>query len=627
MPNIDLLFKSTPAASANLVFGAEDAVGSAEFQLVATLPPLSVSLKIIPDVDATISATLPGLSVSVSAEYRSAVHRPVVGKAISDWQGANHLRQTGAQENYTTAANRAGEGTCHWQEAKRNEAGSTSGYTSTEKSVRASVGIVQQAAQRNPALSTEFIGHDALRGARVARDFTLRAAQHYRQQGASAGHQDANRASRGSFTSRYYQAIGGHSAQCRSRAGSGSRTDRRYSTKYQNAMHPNAGKYIPPTDPGVNPGYIPTTDLLFDLAFTGSTNLLFRRPGADQVVPTETVIVPVRRAYIVVNNINLRRAVDNAQIPCYSLSMTLDADSWTWSFSATLHKDAMGLVEPSNYGAPVELDVEVNGAHYRVLVESISRERQFGSTRIAVSGRGKSAVLSDPYSPILTFSNSQMRSAQQLMNDALMDNGVSIGWEVDFGLADWSVPTGVFSHNGSYMSALKAIAEAAGGYIQPDPVLNKLFVKPRYPVAPWNWHTLSADYSLPSDVTARESISWVDKADYDAVYVSGVTTGVTALVRKQGTAGGVIAPMVVDPLITDDIAARQRGTAVLGNTGRIANVMLSLPILPATGIIVPGKIVDYVDGGVTRRGITRSVSISANMPTIRQSIEVETHVY
>lgn len=404
---------------------------------------------------------------------------------------------------------------------------------------------------------------------------------------------------------------------------------------WEDGIPPQAGKSPVPPGGGVTPEEPPcyTTPegdkvvLLFKDSAVLNANLLFKCGRVAPVEPTATIVVPVKRAYIVINQVNLRRVSDNTEIPCKSINLSLDTDSWTWGFNASVHYTALSLVEPQNFGEPVELVVTINGANYRVLVESISRDRTFGSTSISVSGRGKSAVLADPYSPIFTFTNTGVRTAQQLMNDALMDNGVSIGWEVDFGLDDWSVPAGVFSHTGSYMSAVKAIAEAAGGYIMPDPVLNRLYVKPRYQVAPWNFHTLTADYSLPSAVTARESIVWTDKANYDSVYVSGTSTGVTALVKKTGTSATYPAQMVVDPLITDDIAARQRGTAILGNTGRIANVTLSLPVLAETGIIVPGKIIDYVDGGVTRRGITRGVTVSTAMPSIRQTIEVETHVY
>ena len=48
---------------------------------------------------------------------------------------------------------------------------------------------------------------------------------------------------------------------------------------------------------------------------------------------------------------------------------------------------------------------------------------------------------------------------------------------------------------------------------------------------------------------------------------------------------------------------RQRGIAVLADTGHQIEVSLRLPVLAETGIIRPGAFVEYQDGSVTRLGI------------------------
>jgi hypothetical protein len=244
-----------------------------------------------------------------------------------------------------------------------------------------------------------------------------------------------------------------------------------------------------------------------------------------------------------------------------------------------------------------------------------------------VSGRGRNAVLDSPYAQVLSFTNSIERTANQLAEDALMYNGVPIGWAVEWGLTDWLVPAGVFTHQGTHISALNAIAQAAGGYLQPHKTAQTLRILPKYPVAPWAWDTVTPDFVLPADVTTRESIQWVDKPQYNRVFVSGQQAGVLGQVTRQGTAGDVLAQMVTDPLITHADAARQRGIAILGDTGRIATVGLSLPVLAETGIIEPGKFVEYVDGATTRLGIVRStqVSVGASAVETRQQITLETH--
>ena len=121
-------------------------------------------------------------------------------------------------------------------------------------------------------------------------------------------------------------------------------------------------------------------------------------------------------------------------------------------------------------------------------------------------------------------------------------------------------------------------------------------------------------------------MSWYDRPNYNGVWVSGTSTGVLAHVRRAGTQGDILAQMITDPLITHADAARQRGISILGNTGRVVKISLDLPVLPETGIIPPGKFVRYTDNGVSRIGLTRGVSATTSGVTVRQQIEIESHV-
>jgi hypothetical protein len=83
--------------------------------------------------------------------------------------------------------------------------------------------------------------------------------------------------------------------------------------------------------------------------------------------------------------------------------------------------------------------------------------------------------------------------------------------------------------------------------------------------------------------------------------------------------------MVVDPLVTSAIAARQRGISILADTGRQIDVSLRLPVLVETGIIVPGAFVDYQDAGVSHRGLVRSTQVQVGMPEVWQTLGVQTY--
>lgn len=376
----------------------------------------------------------------------------------------------------------------------------------------------------------------------------------------------------------------------------------------------------PPFDPNAPSSPVA---LRFCRLADGTTALIFGCPPAP---PPGGIIVPIRRAYIVLNTITLVRASDSAPLSALSLSLSIDADSWTWGWDASIPGAELALVEPAPGGDPVELLATVNGQQFRLLAERIARDRRFAQSRIRISGRGRAAMLADPHSPIVTRSNGEARTMQQLLADALTINNVGIGWAVDWQAADWLVPAGLYSHTGSYIAHAQRLAEAAGAYVQADPLLDTLRILPRYPLLPWEWSAATPDITLPSAPVVREAIEWQDKATYNRVFVSGTETGgVLGQITRTGTAGDVVAPMITDPLITHADGARARGRPILADTGRQARITLELPILPETGIITPGKLVQYTDAGTTRRGLVRSTAVTAQLPTARQTIELETH--
>ncbi|MDP4074195.1 hypothetical protein [Acidovorax sp. A1169] len=349
-------------------------------------------------------------------------------------------------------------------------------------------------------------------------------------------------------------------------------------------------------------------------------------PGGEPPVDENgTVIVPVRKVYVVKNEITLMRVDGGLAIPAYAFQMGLDADSWTWSWSATVPASALDLVQPGPDGDPIDVLATVNGVPFRLAAEEAGEAQAFANNRVTVKGRGRAAVLDDLYSPVLNHGNSSARTAQQLMGDVLTLNGVPLGWDVDWGITDWLVPGNVWTHQGAYMSALRDIAEAAGAYLQPHDTDPTLLVRARYPLMPRDWTLDMADVELPGHVAAEVGREWMRKPAYDRVHVSGTTAGVLAEINRTGGAGVLVAPMVTHPLITHVDAARQRGLAVLADTGRQAQITLRLQVLEETGVIKPGAMVRFLDRGTTRLGLVRSTSLEWSRPSLRQTITLETH--
>lgn len=616
----DLVFRSAQTNNPNLVFGETDAppISDVVVSLETSLPALRGAVSMRMGVAIGFAATMPALSGSINAVYDSRTERPLAARVLAPYQEADD-REVGVEANWEQGQSIQVGPDAPWTGADQISAQVSPQWTDGERTRQTSDSRYQDADSLRQAAISKFQD-----GARFKRGVVSRyeVGVHLRA-GRQSRFQEAFR-DRRNFTAGVYQRGVGYSTGVETSESDALKIALGWDGDYQQAMRPPPGIYVRPGPRPPDPCYLPDPNLVF-VEGPGGPNLVFvcerHGPGPQ---PGETVVIPVQRVYMVLNNATLRRVSDNAIIPTLSMSMSLDVDSWTWSFSASLPWQALPLVDVSGID-PVEVEATVNGVAYRFLAEKIGTERTFGSNSVRVSGRGKSALLDSPYATSQFFGNTGSRTAQQLMGDVLTINGIPLGWSIDWGIDDWTVPGNVWTHQGSYMGALTNIAAAPGAYIQPHPTAQQLFVLPRYPAMPHQWGDLTPDFDIPSAVMTQEGIERVDLPLYDRVFVSGTTAGVIGQVTRAGTSGELLAPMVTDALITSVTAARQRGIAELSRGGRQRNVTLRMPVLEETGIIPPGKFVLYRDGAVERIGITRSVQVDVGLPEIWQSLGVETY--
>ena len=620
-PSPHLLFSAPAPASPHLVFGAESgaAIPGTSATIAARLGGVRASTRAAVVVRAQATARLGGVRVSMAATYDNRLTRYLQGQASAAQQVAQPQRQTLGDAWATSATQR----TAHalpWTGAAPDAHHAAIPQAPADPRASAPAAPWQGAAGQQQGASAPHQRADAHQ--------RLRAAPW--QAGTGRHRQSASPAQAG-IAHRQDRAATWQPARPAQRRHAGrSGASLRLAGIPQILLRWQASRAAPPglsSTPVIPPGeacYTPSPHLLFGALAPASPHLVFICERASPLVPA-LVTIPIRRAYVTINSIELRRVDGNIAIPAHTFGMSLDVDSWTWSWSATLPADTQASLQPATSGDPVEVEARINGVPYRLLVESVSRDRQFGQTRISVRGRGAAAVLDAPYAPVMNFGGAVDRTAQQLMGDALTVNGVSLGWDLDWQLTDWLVPAGAWSHQGSYLSAVKAIAEAAGGYLQPHATAPTLRILPRYPHAPWAWDTVTPDIELPASVMEVEGVEWVTKPAYERVYVSGVGQGVLGQVTRAGSAGALVAPMVTDALITHADAARQRGLAVLADTGRQAHVSLKLPVLPETGLILPGLFLRHTDGADSVLGLVRSTSVEWGRPKLRQALTLETH--
>lgn len=409
-PLVDLLFDQPAATDANLVFGANYIAPRDDVTVQATLSLPVVTIKFIPPARAELLAQLPGLTVQslvlrpsvplnvgagagaslpgvvFTGEVRYASHtqRPTVGRTSHLWQVAKQTEEGAKQGQQDAAATPAG-----WKTFWRRTIAAPQGVDHRLPPVLASLPAQhctgQQQARRFHDLT--WFAHQDGTYLELAR---LSLFQNGSRLSDATGfrHQDGSATRRAGRVSPWQTA-----RQLTQRQGSDFQSASAFvwgwRSRYQDAVPPPPGIsiWVIPEPPAPQPCYTPSTHLLFAALAPADSHLLFVCENHIDPPPPdgEPVVVPVRRVYFVINNVTLHRLPDGLPMPVFSLSLALDAASWTWGFDALLPAAATSLVAPGSNGGPVELVASVNGTPFRVLAESISRERVFGDASIRIS--------------------------------------------------------------------------------------------------------------------------------------------------------------------------------------------------------------------------------------------------
>jgi hypothetical protein len=403
---------------------------------------------------------------------------------------------------------------------------------------------------------------------------------------------------------------------------------------WDEAGRPRVGRSSPPIEPPIEPPPIFRMHPDLDFCCPATQDGLRWRPALTlnftrQPCTGTGSVIPALRVYFVSNSVDVVRLPGREPIPVKSINLNIDADSWAWGFTAAIPYAALEMVEPTAVG-PTEIEITINGLTWVMLVEGFDIRREFGTSEASIRGRSSVAWLADPYAPKRSFSATAPFTARQLAELELERAGLITGFDLDWQLPDWLVPAGAWSYESlSPVQVIARLVESVGGTLNAHPHLRRLMAKSRYPSLPWEWASQTAHRTLPIDVVKTLSARWQEKPAFNAVFVAGERQGLVARVVRSGTAGDLLAPMLVDPLITHADAARERGRAVLSDTGRQALVTLELPMLPSIGLLDPGRLIAIGENGQSWRGLVRGTTVSASWSQsliVRQTIEVERHL-
>ncbi|KXZ65625.1 hypothetical protein [Acinetobacter venetianus] len=375
---------------------------------------------------------------------------------------------------------------------------------------------------------------------------------------------------------------------------------------------------VDPIEPQPLPEYVGTTNLNFVcLCHDIDPHNVILNFGADECLPN---IAPVDWWYIV-NEIKVTRLDNGQEIQIYSGDYSTDRSSWSWSYNLSIPFCEKSKTEPIN-GQPVILKIMINGNEHSMLLENISRSRQFGKDVYKLSGRSPTALLDAPYSPTRSFTQENERSSVQLVQAELdrVNSDVVLNWDLIDALG-WILPPESLSYsNLTPIAAIKLIVEAAGGIIYSEPASNTLTIKPRYKKTWWDSIAIG-DYDrvIPESIVTDQSTDYQPYPDYNGVFLTNDRTGDTGQVKRVGTAGDVLQESINSPLLTSTTVMHSKGREVLAKAGLVENHSLLMPITQQIGLCLPGElaafngdwwgIVDSVSGSFTHKFVNQTVSI------------------
>jgi hypothetical protein len=346
-------------------------------------------------------------------------------------------------------------------------------------------------------------------------------------------------------------------------------------------------------------------------------------PGSDPIT------VPILPVYVMIPTMSAVRLPERTPVRLLSATISTDAASWGWTFTASLPADDLPLVTPQLHEDPVELEITVCGYVWTFLVDSDTDQRRFALKSATIAGRSRSAILAQPYAPARSRLQTLDRTIAQLGDEELVGTGWTLLWDA----LDFLVPGGTWSYADlAPIDALSRLAASIGARLETDRAALELRAKPLYAVSPWEWGAATPYAILPSSIVSTADGSWQGGPNANGVYVYGENAGFGALVKLEGTSGEIQIPMVVERLAVSADPARERGRQELAKAGKIRAETVRIPLFPSPadpGLIPIGALLDITDRSGPWRGQCQGVRIDAvregSAFSVRQTLQVERH--
>jgi hypothetical protein len=340
-------------------------------------------------------------------------------------------------------------------------------------------------------------------------------------------------------------------------------------------------------------------------------------PTIDYKIPIEPQI---RRSYLMEPQVSCIRVRDGLAVVLKSVSITKSRGQWTSTCNLSF-SSRLDAIHANNE----LLKVTINGYDFFLLCESPSLSKIFNAETYSATGRGRLAELATPYKKATNFVNLESRSFMGLMADIIANSG----WTVTGAITDYPIPANGFSYaNKTPAEAINLMANAIGGMLDINDETQTINVIPQWPVVPWETSTAIPDVILHDSVILEFNEHLDIRPPANAVFVRGEQQGVAVKVKRFGTAGDNFAVDIVDKLITDNQAARMRGTTELANAGNKIQNSIRTKVLNDLPPIRPGMLIGVRKGTEVFKSvcdastITASVNSSNGQITVNQTISL-----
>ncbi|WP_350654855.1 hypothetical protein [Pseudoalteromonas sp. D48-MNA-CIBAN-0056] len=343
-------------------------------------------------------------------------------------------------------------------------------------------------------------------------------------------------------------------------------------------------------------------------------------PTIDRKIPIEPQI---RNTYIMQPTIDCVRVSDDLKILISSVSYSISRGQ----FSATCNIKFCSRID-FDRALGQELKISINGYDFYVICEQPSTSNSFANASYSASCRSRFALLSAPYARATNYANPTAKTLAGIMSDIL----INTGWSLDNQMIDYAIPTGAFSYtNLTPAAALLSVAKSVGAMLDIDNANKTVSIVPLWPVMPWDTESAICDVILNDSIILEHNTSQTINQEHNAVFVRGEQQGVACKIKRAGTLGDKFASDVVDSLITDNQAARQRGTCELANSGNKQQATMRTKIKADLPPIRPGMLVGVTYSNATYKATCDSLTINASINaqgaiTVSQTIKVISNV-